>query len=109
MGACDSKHADRRIDTHSRKSEFSIASDPSTGPTTHIQKPRPAWDPCQRERTPKSAKLQLVDELVEPKREQVDAIWARIPRHPPNRSLRLNSTSILSGSTIYKLPRCCTD
>jgi hypothetical protein len=66
MGACNLKHADRRIHAHSRKSEFSIASDPTTGPTTHIQKPRSRRDRCQRERMSKSAKLQIVDKLGEP-------------------------------------------
>ena len=66
MGACDLKHSDRRIHSHRRESKFSIASDPSTGPTAHIQKPCPARNLGQRERTPKSAKLQVVDELVEP-------------------------------------------
>ena len=34
-------------------------------------------------------------------RELEDVKWVQIPRHPPNRCPRLNSTSILSGSTIY--------
>ena len=64
--ACDLQHAERRIYADGRESEFAITSDPTTGPTTHIQKSGPGWDRCERERAPKSAKLQIVDELVEP-------------------------------------------
>ncbi len=66
MGACHLKHANRRIHAHGRESEFSITSDPSTGPTTHVQKSSPGRDRCQSERTPKRTKLQVVDDLVEP-------------------------------------------
>ena len=66
MGTSNPKHADRGIHTHCRKTEFPVASDPPTGPTAHIQKPRPSRDPGQCKRTPNSAKLQVVDEVVEP-------------------------------------------